>query len=213
MILYRPTWRANGERRTGRIWWMEATVAGHRHRRSLGVRDKHAAQALAAEIVRRLELQAAGIGVSEERTALTPPALVLEYEAELIRRRSSPQHIARTVQRLQTLFAKPRALSDITPAMLRKALARVASTGVSPQTVNAYRVAAHAFFAWLIREGRASTNPRPRSRACGPARARDGAGHSRRTSWRASCTPHPPIAACATSWPPRRACGARSWPP
>ena len=161
VILYQPTWKTpDGTQRRGRVWWVEATVAGKRYRRSLGVRDKHAAQARAAEIVRSLELQAAGIHVdAEARPTPRSKGLIDAYEQELIRRRSSPQHVARTVQRLHALLDRATRLSDVTPEYVRKALGRVASGDVTPQTVNAYRVAAHAFFAWLVREDRWGTNP------------------------------------------------------
>jgi len=158
--LYRPTWKGpDGTRRRGKVWWMEAKVAGRRHRKSLGVRDKHAAQAMATEIVRRLELQAAGMPVSEKAADTDVKGLIDAYEEELVRRRSSPQHVARTILRIRQVLEKARRLSDVTPETIRKALARTKARGLSPQTQNAYRTAAHGFFAWLVREEKLDENP------------------------------------------------------
>ena len=160
MTLFQPTWKLpDGTHRRGKVWWWEGAVAGKRHRFSLGVRDRHAAQARAAEIVRRLELAAAGLPVPRTPDDASPAALIEQYEAELVRRGSAPQHVRRTVQRLRDLLARTAHLSEATPESLRKALQRVAATGVAPQTVNAYRVAAHSFFAWLVREEKWPENP------------------------------------------------------
>ncbi len=175
-MIYRPRWRApDGSEREGRAWWLDVTVAGRRHRRSLGVRGSHAAQALATGIVRRLELQAAGLPVPDAQEDLSPRALVREFEDELVRRRSAQQHVRRTVQRLESLFEGHAHLAEVTAPMLRRALGRLGRTGLSPQTVNAYRVAAHSFFAWLVEEGRWAANPAAqvrRERPAEPARRR-----------------------------------------
>ena len=115
--------------------------------------------ARAAEIVRRLELEAAGLPVAKAPADASPTARILEYEAELVRRGSAPQHVRRTVQRLRDLLARSSRLAEVTPEALRAALQRVASSGVAPQTVNAYRVAAHSFFAWLVRKEKWPGNP------------------------------------------------------
>ena len=159
MTLFQPTWKLpDGTHRRGKVWWWEGAVAGKRHRFSLGVRDRHAAQARAAEIVRRLELEAAGLPVAKAPADASPTARILEYEAELVRRGSAPQHVQRTVQRLRDLLARSSRLAEVTPEALRKALQRVGAS-VAPQTVNAYRVAAHSFFAWLVREEKWPGNP------------------------------------------------------
>jgi integrase len=160
MTLFQPTWKLpDGAHRRGKVWWWEGAVAGKRYRFSLGVRDRHAAQARAAEVVRRLELEAAGLPVGRAPADASPTVMIEEYEAELVRRGSAPQHVRRTVQRLRDLLARAARLAEVTPEALRAALQRVASSGVAPQTVNAYRVAAHSFFAWLVREEKWPGNP------------------------------------------------------
>jgi integrase len=159
-MLFKPKWRApDGSEREGKVWWWDAVVAGKRYRESTGVRDRHAAEVMAAEAVRRLELRAAGLAMPDDPKNLTAAALVEEYEAELNRRKSAPQHVQRTVQRLRDLMATTKHLSDVTTERLRTALKRVADTGVCAKTVNAYRVAANGFFRWLIAEERWESNP------------------------------------------------------
>jgi hypothetical protein len=63
MRLFNPKWKVGGVERDGAVWWLDAVVAGRRVRKSLGLRDRHAAQIRAAEIVRALELRASGLPV------------------------------------------------------------------------------------------------------------------------------------------------------
>ena len=56
MTLYKPRRKdRRGVLRPCAIWWADFVVAGTRYRRSLGVKDRHAAQVREAEIIRKLE--------------------------------------------------------------------------------------------------------------------------------------------------------------
>lgn len=160
MAIFKPKWPApDGSIVEGRVWWMDSRVGGVRCRRSLGTRDKNAAQIKAGEIVKRLEMKEAGVPVFEGTADAPPLVLVGEYEAELRRRGSAAQHVQRTTQRLRDLLAGPLRLADITPAFIRKALTTVADKGLSGATQNGYRVALSGLFGWLVEDERWPTNP------------------------------------------------------
>jgi integrase len=157
--LFQPKWKRNGREVKGRVWWMDVQVGGKRYRKSLGLRDKHAAQVKEAEIVRRLEFQAAGIDVKDGAGQSPLGPLVDEYEQEMVRLRRSPAHVAHTRKRVLDLLGKAPNLAAVTPAKIRHGLARLSRQGLTPKTQNAYRVALSGCFTWLIREGRWEHNP------------------------------------------------------
>lgn len=176
MTLYQPTYRGkDGTWKKSKVWWTEYRLNGVRKRKSLGVRDKSAAAIRQAEILRRVELSKAGVPTYATAADLEVSALVDEYKAELERRGSADQHVVRTIHRVRRLLGDAQRLAEVTPESVRKALSRVAASGVSARTVNYYRVALHGFFAWLVREGRWGANPVaavPRVREKEPARRR-----------------------------------------
>ena len=160
MTVFKPRWRRNGKAQEGSIWWMDATVNGVRVRKTLGVKDKRVAQMKEAQVIRALELKRAGLDTHDDSAEATLETLVREYEQEMVRRRSSPIHVERTMARIRVLLTKARHLPDVTPAFVRKALRKAQIKGkLSPRTVNAYRVALNGFFAWLVEEGRWDDNP------------------------------------------------------
>ena len=159
MTLYKPKRKdRNGVLRPCAVWWTDVVVDGDRYRKSLGVRDRHAAQVREAQYIRRLELQAAGLPVEGDTADANPTRLIEEYESELQRRGSAPRHVSGTTQRIKTIVGKAKRLADVTPATIRKALARVAADA-APTTVNGYRLALSGFYTWLVREGRWPSNP------------------------------------------------------
>lgn len=160
MSLYKPRRRdGKGVLRPCAVWWTDVVVVGTRYRRSLGVRDKHAAQIREADMIRRLELAAAGLPVGNGTSDAKPSVLVGEYERELQRRRCSVVHVRKSVQRVETLLAGAKRVADVTPASIRGALDRLSAGKAAPRTVNAYRLALSGFFNWLVREGRWPSNP------------------------------------------------------
>lgn len=160
LTLFKPKRKdRHGVFRPCRIWWMDVQIAGQRVRRSLGVRDRHAAQVREAEIIRRLELEAAGLPVESEIADAKPKDLINECERELQRRGSSVVHTRKSIQRIETLLVKAKRLVEVTPTTIRQALERLKAKNAAPQTVNNYRVAASGFFGWLVREGRWPSNP------------------------------------------------------
>ncbi len=159
MTLYRPTWKKDGKTVHGRVWWMEVRVGHKRHRQSLGIKDKRAAQIKAADILRKLELRDAGLAIHDGAGQTDLKKLVREYEQELVRRRSSPAHVQHTVKRIRDLLGKAHHLGEVTPAKIRQALGALTYRKLSGKTVNAYRVALSGLFAYLIREGRWDANP------------------------------------------------------
>src|SRR5262245_40104299 len=62
MQLYRQTYRApDGTQREARVWRVRYYIRGVRHDEPLRTRDKRAAELIAADLVRRAELRAAGV--------------------------------------------------------------------------------------------------------------------------------------------------------
>lgn len=161
MGLFKNTWKdSSGRTRKSRTWSLEYYDAdGRRHRVALKIRDKRAAELKASEILRAVELGEAGVQTFAATRTTSMDELLEQYQAELLRRgRSYKKHVRQTMTRLGTLFEGHRHVQDVTSEGLRQALARIGERR-QPKTVNEYRSAAHAFFAWLVREGRWSTNP------------------------------------------------------
>ena len=112
-------------------------------------------------------MRAAGIPVEDDPADLVPTRLVLEYEVELGRRGSAPVHVRRSIQRIKVVLSDAKRLADVTPAWVRKALARIESDDCTATTANGYRLAVSGFFNWLVRDERWPSNP---CKAVKPAR-------------------------------------------
>lgn len=139
------------------IWWVDFTVDGQRHRESTGLRDKNAATARAASMVRDAELKAAGIDTHGATTRATLACLFGEYRAELTRRRCAPKHVETTLARCTTLAEGCTTVAELTTNRVRLALDRL--RGASAKTINGYRTALFGFFAWLAADGKWTGNP------------------------------------------------------
>lgn len=160
MGLFRPKWKKpDGSVQMGRVWWLEFTDAkGKRRRKSLGVRDKRAAEMVAADMVRRVEMVKAGIPELDGATNAPIAKLVEEYIGEMERMGRSAVHINRTKHHIDKLLHGAVRLAEVTPEFVRRALGRIGRDRTA-RTVNHYRAALHAFFAWLVLEGRWTINP------------------------------------------------------
>jgi len=156
----------------GRKWWIDEFVtnrAGHSERvhRSLKTTDKKFAESEATRIrdaIRRGEVE------QEETRGTRPSLLVDEYVKHLERLKKSAVYLRILKTRLLWFLGSAHSLDESTPESIRKALARLAETELkgyrhehgrlpTPKTINSYRGALHAFFAWLIKHERWDRNP------------------------------------------------------
>ncbi len=160
----------------GRVWWVERWIAGKRKRKSLGVRDRKAAEIKAADLLRNDELRAAGVETFQETRLAPLGSLVAEYTGELTRLGRSKVHVQSTKGRLERLVRGCDRVAELTPERVRRALTRLADElGLCAKTSNDYRNAIHGFFSWLVREGRWEGNPVaavPKVRVIGKSRER-----------------------------------------
>ena len=94
MQIFHKTFRGpNGGLKRAKTWTVRFYVNGRRFERSLGTRDKTAAELKAAGLIRAEELRAAGIETHYEVRDVALKDLVDEYEEELFRRGRSRSDI------------------------------------------------------------------------------------------------------------------------
>jgi len=157
MQIFHKTYRGpKGGLKRAKTWTVRFYVNGRRFERSLGTRDKTAAEMKAAALIRAEELRAAGIETHHEVRDVALRDLVDEYEGELLRRGRTKRHVQVVASRLRKLTSRVASLTHLTPERIRRSLGRLQ---VSPRTMNFYRQALHQFFVWLVQEGRWATNP------------------------------------------------------
>jgi len=160
MKLYKRDYKdAHGRRRRCTTWSVDYTLGGRRHRVPLHVRDRRAAEVLAADLVRRQEQQAAGVDPYQETRQASPEALIEQYAEELARRGCTRKHVRTQIPRLRRLFDGIPTLARFDAAKLRERLGALTTAGTTPRTVAAYRVACSGFFKWLLSEDRWPSNP------------------------------------------------------
>jgi integrase len=155
-LFHRAYRNSRGALKKSRTWTVRFYVNGRRFEKSLGTRDKSAAEMKAAEAIRAEELRAAGIETHLEVRDVAIADLIDEYEAEMTRRGRARRHVQVVESRLHRLTKRVSTLTQITPERIRRVLGRL---DLAPRTVNFYRQALHQFFAWLVQEGRWTSNP------------------------------------------------------
>lgn len=150
MRLYRR--RFHGARAP--TWQLDVTLDGRRFRRSLRTADRGPAVTAAVGLLGRLEARGPSAGF-EGSGALD--GAFGAYRAELERRGRCATHVERTCRDLVRIRAAAGAsdLEDLTTDAIAAALATIQG----PVAQNRARAAAHAFFRWLCRQGKAGRNP------------------------------------------------------
>jgi len=156
----------------GKTWFAEYRQAtGRRIRKTLRVTDFTAAKMLYAELLKAEQMRRAGVVTSSDAGLSDVAALLTEYEGELERRERAASYIRTVMARLKAIFAGVHRLGEMTSEKIRKTLERLQEKPayaakairrykrLSPMTINFYRTALHAFFAWLVREERWPRNP------------------------------------------------------
>jgi integrase len=162
--IYKPKRWRDGKRTTGRLYRARVKLASDSKVRdiALKVSDKQVAQQKLNKLVQELEHESAGlIPAKVERDAAQSPLLELvsEYVKELTVLERSEEHLRHVDKRLRRLARECHwtRLADLTPASFQAW--RKEQTSKAPKTLNEYLATLSAFWTWLRKQGRASTNP------------------------------------------------------
>ena len=162
--IYRPKrWRC-GKRVTARLYRARVKLAGDSRVRdiALKVSDKQVAQQKLNKLIQELEHESAGLipAKVERETAQSPLLdLISEYVNELTVLGRSEEHLRHVNTRLRRLVRECHwtRLADVTPASFQAW--RKEQAGKAPKTLNEYLATLSAFWTWLRKQGRVSTNP------------------------------------------------------
>ena len=164
--IFRKTWTkkhpdGRREKRTYPRWYIEYTDASGRTRRSVGYCDKAATRQKAADLVKQVERERAGIidrksiDISAQLGA-TIAKHVDAYRLYLSDRGVSAWHLSETMRRLNAVltgcgFAS---LRNIQAEPLQRWCSLRRDEGTSPRTINTYTGSLRAFVRWAITDGR-----------------------------------------------------------
>ena len=139
---------------------------GRRRERSTKTTDKAAAERILAKLVADTALRREGVvDASRDRFATEARRPLAEHAAAYIDHcrhvGHAPRHVAQKERHLQRLIEGQRLarLSDLTADALERHLRTLCDGGLSARSVNFARGIAVAFFAWLVKTGKAEVNP------------------------------------------------------
>jgi len=137
-----------------------------RHFRSTRATDKRDAERIMAKHVNEAALRSEGVVDTDldadAAEARRPIGQHIADYGKGLRAKRSVSHADLTIGRIEQLVrvAEMQTWLDMSPSAVEKALAKIAhDQQLSPQTVNAYRTAAHGFGAWMVRQKRVPRNP------------------------------------------------------
>ncbi len=161
--LFRPTYRSkNGQQRESSRWWVRYSLGGKTLRVGTGLTDKRAAELRAGEIVRRAEMQAAGISDPFEQHVTVPlREHVDDFLAELGSRDLNEKYVADRVTCLRE-FEEASAisrLSDLTPEVVTRWMGQLRGRKLSARSVNRRLAAVRQLGRWLRRARRLAFDP------------------------------------------------------
>lgn len=162
--IYKPKRMRNGKRIVGRLYRARIKLPGDSTVRdiALEVADKQVAQQKLNKLIQELEHESAGlIPAKAEREAAQSSLLdlVTDYVNELTVLGRSEDHLRHVDKRLRKLVrdCKWTRLADVTPASFQ--VWRKDKSAKAPKTLNEYLATLSAFWTWLRKQGRVSTNP------------------------------------------------------
>lgn len=153
---------ADGTRKKGRVWAVRFYVGGRQVERSLGTRDRRAAELLAADMVRRAELQRAGIvDPFGDAKDLALSRHLDDFQTTLAARGVVAKYVTSRMQCLRALVAHvgARRLADLTLPGASGWLNELRESGLSARSVNVRYQAAKQFGLWLVRARRSAFDP------------------------------------------------------
>jgi len=164
--------RSNGAgslfKRGGRGAWIAAWFDhdGRRRERSTKTTDRATAERILAKRVADAALRREGVvDASRDRYAVEARRPIGEhaeaYAASCERVGQAPRHVIQKRRHLARLIEGQRLarLSDLTADALERHLAAMKAEGLSARSVNFARQHAVAFMGWLVKTGKAETNP------------------------------------------------------
>jgi len=165
MRLVRGSYRsADGARRRKRAWSVRFSVKGKRFERGLGTRDRRTAEKIAARMVRRTELEAAGVHDPVDLDRARPLVDELCDYATCIRARGVvPQFEHDQIKAVRAFleFSRASRPADLTLAAASRWLNALADAprSLSTSSLNGRRHALRRFGAWLVETRRLLFNP------------------------------------------------------
>lgn len=166
MRLYRPTYTrfVNGKRKTrlSSKWYCRIKVNGRWRAVPLSP-DKRASEIMAADLLRKHELERAG-GTDPHGPAANVPLAghVADFAAHLRQKGSGERHVGQVERYLLRTFDAAGAVMprDVRPTDLARYLTqRRTGAGISPRRHNWECGTIRGFFAWMVREGRLDRSP------------------------------------------------------
>jgi len=168
--LYKPTYvrtdPETGEKTTRRLrkWYGKYRDTSGVLQRIPLCTDKTAAQAMLADIVRKVERQQAGL-VDPAADQLNRPIdeHITEYRTHLVAKATSEKHVAETIRIIRNVTAacQYRILADLNAGdnRLEEYLAKRHESGCAHRTVNADLIAVRSFCRWLLDKKRMHADP------------------------------------------------------
>ncbi len=163
MHIYRPKYRdRDGTLKTARVWWLEYEREGRRHRVSLGIKDRRAAEIKAGELMRKAELRAAGaVDPFEDQRALPLAEHVADLLTSLEAKGVTEHHYndRRDCLRAFRKATGAASLTDLDGARASGWLTGLRERGLSARSVNRHYAALRQFGRWLARERRVPFDP------------------------------------------------------
>src|SRR5262245_45599400 len=169
--LFRPTYtdKVTGEARSARKWYGQYTDGDGVRRRVPLTANKAAAQQMLAELVRRAEMERAGVRDRFQDHRKRPLAAHLtDWEASLRANSRDDEYIKLKLTRLRAILdgCKFTFTADLSADCLELFLADLRKNqGRSVQTSNDYLQAAKQFARWLVENERLDRSPFARLRA------------------------------------------------
>ena len=141
-----------------RYWYIRIRLPDGSVKDYPGYTDKSATIALAAQLQREAEYEAAGLKPAERYFASPIEEPLAEFERELQGRGRTPKHIRHTLYWIRRIVEKAgiKTLGQIRPQIVREAICVLAD---SAETRNHYLTAIKSFTRWLWKVGRLPEDP------------------------------------------------------
>ena len=153
MRIYRPArYFEKGVPSPSGVWWVDYRINGVRKRQSLKTKERRAAELKAAEIVRRAELQAAGItDPFEDQRARPVEEHVEDFLTALRAKNRAPKYVADRETCLTEFMERfnPKGLGALDAGRASAWLVELAARGLSARSVNRRVAALKQFGRWL----------------------------------------------------------------
>ena len=163
----KPIWttdRKTGQkaRRRSKKWWGKYRDGSGTIRRVPLAADKGVAQMMLNDLVRRVEREEAGlVDPTEEQRKRPLVQHLADFEKYLENKGVTPKQVKESTTQIRKMLdgRKWKLIGDITASGALEFLGQLRHEGLSAQTYNHYLKSAKQFTRWLVRDGRAATDP------------------------------------------------------